>query len=123
VVVADAPEAAEDAPAVDEGVQTNLAPVHSMGLSEGAYLRNSRDAPDRGLARPAAPQPSKTNNSHIHDPPILIFLIKPDSKFSNIIHEYVMEPNRIFKLNARMGKRDDLKCVEDEDKSNLKTLL
>ncbi|GJT57034.1 hypothetical protein Tco_0992088 [Tanacetum coccineum] len=54
--MASALEAAEDAPAVDEGDQAVLAPLqapqHSMGLSEGAHLRHSRDAPDRGLARP-----------------------------------------------------------------------
>ncbi|GJR30814.1 hypothetical protein Tco_1107046 [Tanacetum coccineum] len=44
-------------------------------------------------------------------PPILIFLIKPGSKFSTIVHEYVTEACRIFTLNARMGKRDDFKCV------------
>ncbi|GJZ91295.1 hypothetical protein Tco_0663222 [Tanacetum coccineum] len=49
--------------------------------------------------------------------------IKLGSKFSTIVHEYDMELSRIFTLNARMGKRDDFKCVEAEDKSNLKTLL
>ncbi|GJR19022.1 hypothetical protein Tco_0967549 [Tanacetum coccineum] len=49
--------------------------------------------------------------------------IKPGSKFSTIVHEYDAEPSRIFTLNARMGKRDDFKYVQDEYKSNLKTLL
>ncbi|GJS91014.1 hypothetical protein Tco_0773650 [Tanacetum coccineum] len=49
--------------------------------------------------------------------------IKSGSKFSTIVHEYDTEPSRIFTLNARIGKRDDFKCVEAEDKSNLKTLL
>ncbi|GJX47498.1 hypothetical protein Tco_0272688, partial [Tanacetum coccineum] len=49
--------------------------------------------------------------------------IKPGSKFSTIVHKYVTEASRIFTLNAIMGKRDDFKCVEAEDKSNLKTLL
>ncbi|GJY85480.1 hypothetical protein Tco_0499506 [Tanacetum coccineum] len=58
----------------------------------------------RGLARPAPP-------------------IKPCSKFSTIVHEYDMEPSTMFTLHARMGKRDDFKCMEAKDKSNLKTLL
>ncbi|GJT44563.1 hypothetical protein Tco_0953278 [Tanacetum coccineum] len=37
--------------------------LHSMRLSMGAHLRHSRDAPGRGLARPAPPQPSRTNSS------------------------------------------------------------
>ncbi|GJS98323.1 hypothetical protein Tco_0819493 [Tanacetum coccineum] len=49
--------------------------------------------------------------------------IKPGSKFSTIVHEYDTEPRRIFTLNARIGKRDDFKCVEAKDKFNLKTLL
>ncbi|GKF09346.1 hypothetical protein Tco_0043570 [Tanacetum coccineum] len=80
------------------------------------------------LARPTPPQHSRTHSSQTHDPshPYLffcIYLIKHGSKFSTIVHEYVTEPSRIFTLNARMGKRDDFKCVEAEDKSNLKTLL
>ncbi|GJY32632.1 hypothetical protein Tco_0417101 [Tanacetum coccineum] len=51
-----------------------------------------------------------------------IYLIKPGSKFSTIVHEYT-EPSRIFTLKASMEKRDDFKCVEAEDKSNLKTSL
>ncbi|GJV28203.1 hypothetical protein Tco_1384651 [Tanacetum coccineum] len=43
-----------------------------MGLSEGAHLQHSRDAPGRGLARPTPLQLSRTNSSQIHDPPILI---------------------------------------------------
>ncbi|GJS04370.1 hypothetical protein Tco_0320878 [Tanacetum coccineum] len=50
-------------------------------------------------------------------------IIKPGSKFNTIVHEYDTEPSTIFTLNARIGKRDDFKCVEAEDKSNLKTLL
>ncbi|GKB59353.1 hypothetical protein Tco_0915539, partial [Tanacetum coccineum] len=53
---------------------------------------------------------------------IHVMIIKPGSKFSTIVHEYT-EPSRIFTLKASMEKRDDFKCVEAEDKSNLKTLL
>ncbi|GKE72723.1 hypothetical protein Tco_1534764 [Tanacetum coccineum] len=52
-----------------------------------------------------------------------IYLIKPDSKFSTIVHKYVTEPSRIFTLNARMGKRDDFEYGEAEEKFSLKTLL
>ncbi|GJT25804.1 hypothetical protein Tco_0895741 [Tanacetum coccineum] len=48
---------------------------------------------------------------------------EPGSKFRTIVHEYVMKPSRIFTLDARMGKKDDFKCVEAEEKSNLKTSL
>ncbi|GKD53042.1 hypothetical protein Tco_1286429 [Tanacetum coccineum] len=44
-------------------------------------------------------------------------------KFRTIVHEYVTKPSRIFILDARMGKKDDFKCVEAEEKSNLKTSL
>ncbi|GJS68425.1 hypothetical protein Tco_0682990 [Tanacetum coccineum] len=77
----------------------------------------------RGLARPAPPQHNRTYSSQTHDPSYPYLLIKPGSKFSTIVHEYVTEPSRIFSLNARMGKRDDFKCVETEEKSNLKTSL
>ncbi|GKA28352.1 hypothetical protein Tco_0714520 [Tanacetum coccineum] len=49
--------------------------------------------------------------------------IKPGSKFSTIVHEYDMKPSRTFTLNASIDKRDDFKCVEAEEKSNLKTSL
>ncbi|GKE98021.1 hypothetical protein Tco_0021372 [Tanacetum coccineum] len=101
---------AEDVHAVDEG------------LSDGAHLQHSRDAPGRGLVRQAPPQHSRTHNSQTHDPSYLYLLIKPGSKFSTIVHEYT-EPSRIFTLKARMEKRDDFKCVEAENKSNLKTSL
>ncbi|GJS55656.1 hypothetical protein Tco_0629018 [Tanacetum coccineum] len=77
---------------------------HSMGLFEGAHLQHSRDAPGRGLARPAPPQHSRTSNSMAHDPPILILCLylyiysyrdnKTGSKFSTIVHEYVSEASR-----------------------------
>ncbi|GKC83324.1 hypothetical protein Tco_1139041 [Tanacetum coccineum] len=47
--------------------------------------------------------------------------IKPGSKFSTIVHD--TEPCMTFTLNARMEMRDDFKCVEAEEKSNLKTSL
>ncbi|GKA96805.1 retrotransposon protein, putative, ty1-copia subclass, partial [Tanacetum coccineum] len=92
-------------------------------LSEGAHLQHSRDASDRGMARPALPQHSRTHCSQTHDPFYPYLLIKPGSKFSTIVHKYVTEASRIFTLNAIMGKRDDFKCVEAKDKSNLKTSL
>ncbi|GJW22812.1 hypothetical protein Tco_0033434 [Tanacetum coccineum] len=77
------------------------------GSSPGAFQRRSKQR--TGEANTSAAQ---------QDPQI-----KPGSKFSTIVHEYDTEPSRIFTLNARMGKRDDFKCVEAEHKSNLKTLL
>ncbi|GJZ19955.1 hypothetical protein Tco_0556545 [Tanacetum coccineum] len=44
----------------------------------------TRGASDRGLARPAPPQLSRTYKS------------KPGSKFGTIVHEYDREPSRIF---------------------------
>ncbi|GKC10981.1 hypothetical protein Tco_1007763, partial [Tanacetum coccineum] len=55
--------------------------------------------------------------------PMIPPLIKPGNKLSTKVLKYDTEPSRIFTLNARIGKRDDYKCVEAEDKSNLKTLL
>ncbi|GKB22949.1 hypothetical protein Tco_0862350, partial [Tanacetum coccineum] len=37
----------------------SLRGLHSMGLSEGAHLQHSSDAPGKGLARPAPPQHSR----------------------------------------------------------------
>ncbi|GJR14237.1 hypothetical protein Tco_0796889 [Tanacetum coccineum] len=145
---AGAPAVDEDAPAVDEGDQAIPAPMqapqqppppqlllglcpidwgdlrrrHSMGLSEGAHLGHSIDAPDRGLARPAPPQHSRTHSSQTHDSSYLYLLIKPGSKFSTIVHEYVTEPSRIFTLDAKIGKKDGIRR-EAEEKSNLKTSL
>ncbi|GJS39285.1 hypothetical protein Tco_0564328 [Tanacetum coccineum] len=114
------PAIVEDAPAIDEGNQAISAPVQvpqqppsppptaartmpqRLGRLEEEH---SKDALDRGLARPAPLQLSRTHNSQTHDPSYP-YLFKQD-----------------ITLNARMGKRDDFKCVEAEDKSNLKTLL
>ncbi|GJV95121.1 hypothetical protein Tco_1546698 [Tanacetum coccineum] len=115
VPMTSAPVVAEDAPAIDEGDQDVPAPedwrrrcrdcvemsrayvdLHSMGLSEGSHLQHSKDAPGRGLARPAPPQLNRTSSSQTHDPSYPYLLIKPGSKFSTIVHEYVTEPSRIF---------------------------
>ncbi|GKC79757.1 hypothetical protein Tco_1130531 [Tanacetum coccineum] len=49
--------------------------------------------------------------------------IKPGSKFSIIVHEYVTEPSRVFTPKSRIRRESDSKCVEAEEKSNLKTSL
>ncbi|GJV79787.1 60S ribosomal protein L31-like protein [Tanacetum coccineum] len=54
---------------------------------------------------------------------IHVMIIKPGSKFNTIVHEYVTEPSRVFTPKRRMEKKSDFKCVEAEEKSNLKTLL
>ncbi|GJX70830.1 hypothetical protein Tco_0308001, partial [Tanacetum coccineum] len=59
--------------------------------------------------RRVKPQLSRTYNSQTYDPAYLYLLIKPGSKFSTIVHEYVKEPSRIFTPNARMVMRDDFK--------------
>ncbi|GKD57825.1 hypothetical protein Tco_1291212 [Tanacetum coccineum] len=136
-VAAGALKAAKDAPVVDEGGQAVLAPVqapqqppppppaaagrhfrHSMGPSRGAHLQHSRDAPGRGLARPAPPQPSRTSSSQSHDPSILCFylLTKTSSKFSNIVREYVTEPSMLSKPRAEWRRESDFKCMEAEEK-------
>ncbi|GKA32243.1 hypothetical protein Tco_0718610 [Tanacetum coccineum] len=66
---------------------------------------------------------SRIRISLTHDSSYPYLLIKPDSKFSTIVPEYVTEPSKIFTLDAGIGKRDDFKCVEAEEKSNLKTSL
>ncbi|GJT12148.1 hypothetical protein Tco_0859190 [Tanacetum coccineum] len=119
----------------------------------------SRDAPGRGLARPALPQ---LRSSQTHDPsiPHLLILssvhlyysyhnvpklktaylltyilwyddfdlfmhdrIKPGSKFSTIVREYVTEPSTLSKSKAKLRRESDFKCVKAEEKSNLKTSL
>ncbi|GKE44399.1 hypothetical protein Tco_1471683 [Tanacetum coccineum] len=113
---------------LEEDVQGLLRDVRSLhGLMERSMTDQGRfstwmiDAPGRGLVRPAPLQHSRTHNSQTHDPSYLYLLIKPDSKFSTIVHEY-MEPSRIFTLKARMKKRDDFECVEAEDKSKKTSL-
>ncbi|GJZ92269.1 hypothetical protein Tco_0664334, partial [Tanacetum coccineum] len=127
---AGAHEAAEDALAVDDDMPQAVPPlprtqgeriirleeeVHELVWLTRAILRHresTKDTPGGGLARPAPPQPSRTNSSQTHDPPILIFcfylLIKPGSKFSTIVHEYVTEPSRVFTPKSRMEKRETL---------------
>ncbi|GJZ76561.1 hypothetical protein Tco_0641233 [Tanacetum coccineum] len=125
--VAGAFAVAKDAPAADEGdqaVPTPLqAPQQPPPPPPAAAGTHSRDAPDRGLARPTPPQLSRTYSSQTHDPSYLYLLIKPGNKFSTIVYEYVTKPSRIFTLNARMGKRDDCEYGEAKEKPNLKTSL
>ncbi|GKE00140.1 hypothetical protein Tco_1388123, partial [Tanacetum coccineum] len=70
------------------------------GSSPAAFQRRTRQR----LARPAPPQHSRTHNSQTHDPSYPYLLIKPGSKFSTIVHEYVTEPSRIFTPKCRMEK-------------------
>ncbi|GJV84679.1 hypothetical protein Tco_1524577 [Tanacetum coccineum] len=127
---ASAPVVAEDAPADDEGDQAILAPVHAPQQLPPPPPA-ARTMPQRlgrleeevqGLRRDV--RSLRIQWDFLRE---LTYSIpethQPGSKFSTIVHEYDTEPRRIFTLNARMGKRDDFKCVEAEDKSNLKTLL
>ncbi|GJX07849.1 hypothetical protein Tco_0195781 [Tanacetum coccineum] len=90
---------------------------------QSAPLYHIKGASDAGLMRPAPSQHSRTRSCQTHDPSYPYLLIKPGSKFNTIVHEYVTEPSSIFTLDERMGKKDDFKCVEAEEKSNLKTSL
>ncbi|GKF49602.1 hypothetical protein Tco_0142853 [Tanacetum coccineum] len=49
--------------------------------------------------------------------------IKPGSKFSTIVHEYVTEPRMLSTPKSRMEKESNFKCVEAEEKFKLKTSL
>ncbi|GJZ84887.1 hypothetical protein Tco_0650226 [Tanacetum coccineum] len=51
-----------------QGLCRDVGSLHLMGLSEGAHPQQSRDGPDRGLARPAPSQLSRTSSSQTHDP-------------------------------------------------------
>ncbi|GKE77393.1 hypothetical protein Tco_1543513 [Tanacetum coccineum] len=87
---------AEDAPAINEGDQAVPAPVQAPQQPPPPPTPATRTVPQR-------------------------LGIKPGSKFSTIVHEYDTKPSRTFTLNASMDKRDDFKCVEVKEKSNLKT--
>ncbi|GKC10893.1 hypothetical protein Tco_1007675 [Tanacetum coccineum] len=73
----------------------------------------SRDAPDKGLARPALPQ---LPSSQTHDPSIpyllilsskhLHYLIKPGSKFSIVVREYVTRTKQGIQIKSRIKKRE-----------------
>ncbi|GJU71798.1 hypothetical protein Tco_1263203 [Tanacetum coccineum] len=107
LVAAGAPEAAEDAPAVDEGAQANPAPIQA----------------------PQTPPPPPDAGSHIsvcilwyddfdlfmHD------RNKPSCKFSTLVREYVTEPSTLSKSRAELRRESVYKSVEAEEKSNLKT--
>ncbi|GKC10843.1 hypothetical protein Tco_1007625 [Tanacetum coccineum] len=94
---AGAPAVTEDAPAVDEGDQIQYMGCHWPRTDDGQGRRHF--------------------DLFVYDS------YKIGSKFNTIVHENEMKPSRIFTLNARMGKRDDFRCVEAEEKSNLKTSL
>ncbi|GKD17118.1 hypothetical protein Tco_1206276 [Tanacetum coccineum] len=90
--VVGAPGVAQDVPVIDEGGQADPAPILYYGLPLATHGGQGR-----------------THNSQTHDPPILIFYIyriKPGSKFSIIVHEYVTEPSRIFTPKCRIEKRE-----------------
>ncbi|GJX49656.1 hypothetical protein Tco_0276501 [Tanacetum coccineum] len=137
-----APKAAEDALAVDEGNQAVLAPV------QAPQQPPPPPPPDAGIqwdlieeltcSIPEMHQAEDWRGQNLHNltgptatkpmiPLSLSFcfylLIKPGSKFSTIVQEYVTEPSMVFTPKSIMEKRDDFKCVEVEEKSNLKTSL
>ncbi|GJS72938.1 hypothetical protein Tco_0705779 [Tanacetum coccineum] len=129
---AGAPNVAQDAPIVDEGDQADPAPIHAPPPPPSAPARTmpqrmARLKDDVYEIRGALTEQREVFDAMAHDFSRDVKLDRgpnqSGSKFSTIVHEYVMEPSRIFKLNARMGKIDDFKCVEAEDRSNLKTLL
>ncbi|GJY86513.1 hypothetical protein Tco_0500539 [Tanacetum coccineum] len=118
---------AEDVPAVmrsDQGYFGHPCKALSAAIT---IIRIRWDLPrELTCSIPEMHQTEDWRGQHLHSsagPIAADPLIKPGSKFSTIVHEYVTEPSRIFTLNARMGKRDDFKCVEAEEKSNLKTSL
>ncbi|GKC39105.1 hypothetical protein Tco_1051489, partial [Tanacetum coccineum] len=83
----------------------------------------AEDTPAADEGDQAVPAPVQAPQQPTPPPLSEIHRIKPDSKFSTIVHKYVTEPSRIFTLNARMGKRDDFEYGEAEEKSSLKTSL
>ncbi|GJY47178.1 hypothetical protein Tco_0436241 [Tanacetum coccineum] len=77
---------------------------HLMGLFEGAPQLSLRDTLDRG---PMVSAPLQLPSSQTYDPSILYLfcfylLIKPGSKFSTIVREYVMEPSTLSKSRAEL---------------------
>ncbi|GJW47033.1 hypothetical protein Tco_0078679 [Tanacetum coccineum] len=122
---AGAPRVAQDAPIVNEGVRHLYRHHHHHQLLPEPCLRGWFSTwVITGLARMMdRARVAYMPYSETHVPyQRRRVRIKPGSKFSTIVHEYDTELSRIFTLNARMGKRDDFKCVKAEDKSNLKTL-
>ncbi|GKC17649.1 hypothetical protein Tco_1014431, partial [Tanacetum coccineum] len=93
--------------------------MDASGLTYQAFDGTFRGSSPVAFQRRSKQRTGEANTSAAQQDP----QIKHGSKFSTIVHEYDMEPSRIFTLNARIGKRDDFKYVEAEDKSNLKTLL
>ncbi|GKB15273.1 hypothetical protein Tco_0849196, partial [Tanacetum coccineum] len=76
------------------------------GSSPTAFQRRTRQRTSEASTSAAQQDPQQP------DPRSLLSLSFPGSKFSTIVHEYDKEQSRIFTLNARIGKRDDFKCVE-----------
>ncbi|GJQ97700.1 hypothetical protein Tco_0008839 [Tanacetum coccineum] len=100
-----------------------------MGPFGGAHLQHSKDTPDRGLVRPALPQPHSIQTHDSSIPYLLIlssvhlYYFKTGSKFSTIVREYVTEPSRLSTPRGELRRERDFKCVKAEEKSNLKTSM
>ncbi|GKE69782.1 hypothetical protein Tco_1527854, partial [Tanacetum coccineum] len=99
--------------------------VESLMTDQSSSLAVSRDAPDRGLTRPALSQlpSSQTYDSSILSSVQLYYLIKPGSKFCTVVREYVIEPSKVSKSRAKLRRESVYKSVKAEEKSNLKTSL
>ncbi|GKC15466.1 hypothetical protein Tco_1012248, partial [Tanacetum coccineum] len=91
-VEAGAPESAEDAPVVVEGDQAVPAPVQAPQQPPPPPLVTTRTIPLR-LGR------------------LEEEVIKPGSKFSTIVHEYVTEPSKILTPKCKMEKRETISSV------------
>ncbi|GJX39288.1 hypothetical protein Tco_0252591 [Tanacetum coccineum] len=94
------------------------------GSSQAVFERRTRQRTD-GASTSVAPI------SQTHDPSIpylfylylYIYYYKTGSKFSIIVHEYVMEPSTLSKSRAELRKESVYKSMEAKEKSNLKTSL
>ncbi|GKB74542.1 hypothetical protein Tco_0935954, partial [Tanacetum coccineum] len=127
---AGAPEAAEDAPVADEGDQAVPAPVQAPQQPLPPPPAAGRTMPQR-LGRleeelmEASGQTYQSFDGTFQGNSPAAFQrrtrIKIGSKFITIVREYVTKT--LSKPRAEWRRESDFKCVEAEEKSNLKTSL
>nr|GEX48158.1 hypothetical protein [Tanacetum cinerariifolium] len=95
---------------------------HSMKPFKGVTQRSLRGVPDAGPTVPAPPQPSRSNS--VTPDPFIPYIFTSIYTFIISIMMYLtLKQGTLSILRAELRRESVYKSVEDEEKSNLKTLL
>ncbi|GKB98113.1 hypothetical protein Tco_0984250 [Tanacetum coccineum] len=126
-VAAGTPRVAQDALVVDEGDQVVSAPVQAPPPPPAAARtmpqRMARLEEDLHEIRRVLAEQRDVIGAMARDFSRFTVRINPGSKFSTIVHEYVMEPSRLSTPKSRMEKRVISSVRKAEEKSNLKNSM